>query len=56
MALNRRYKAILLKAKMYAHPFLTHQIKQEVAKASDTALLILAKEVAIEIDKRGIQL
>ena len=52
MALNRKYKALLLKAKMYSHPFLTHQVKQEVKKASDTALLIIAKEVAIECEKR----
>lgn len=54
MALNNKYKALLNKARMYTHPFLTHQIKQEVVKASDTALLILAKEVAIECNKRGL--
>lgn len=54
MALNKKYKALLNKARMYTHPFLTHQIKQEVAKASDTALLILAKEVAIECGKRDL--
>lgn len=54
MALNKKYKALLNKARMYAHPFLTHQVKQEVTKASDTALLIIAKEVAIECEKRGL--
>lgn len=54
MALNKKYKALLNKARMYTHPFLTHQVKQEVKKASDTALLILAKEVAIEVEKRGL--
>lgn len=54
MALSKKSKALLLRARVKAHPILLHKTKKLCKESTDTELLIIFDSVKSELKKRGL--